>query len=158
MGEVDDEVPNDFENPRYLHQGATYPRRPIPPYPYHAQSTLVRSQGGSRQRIPTSRTFPGPARMPSRFEAFVSGVGKVLVVADYAQLEMRLMAHFSGDQKMIKAIRDGVDLHCLSVSEMYGIPYDEVIAAVKAEKKIKRKELERDLTARARASFLPPGM
>lgn len=81
-------------------------------------------------------------------EAFVPGYRKVLVVADYAQLEMRLMAHFSGDEKMIKAIKDGVDLHCLTVAEMHGIPYDEVIAAVKAEKKSKRGELGRELTER----------
>jgi DNA polymerase-1 len=35
-----------------------------------------------------------------------------LLVADYAQLEMRIMAHFSGDENMIKAIKDDLDLHC----------------------------------------------
>ncbi|TXH10921.1 MAG: hypothetical protein E6R04_03905 [Spirochaetes bacterium] len=81
-------------------------------------------------------------------EAFIAGFKKCLVVADYAQLEMRLMAHFSRDEKMIKAIWDGVDLHCLTVSEMHGIPYEEVIAAVKAEKKHKRGTLGRNLTPR----------
>lgn len=79
-------------------------------------------------------------------EAFMAGEGYKLIVADYAQLEMRLMAHFSGDQKMIKAIRDGVDLHCLTVAEMNNIPYETVIAAVKAEKAWKKGKLGRDLT------------
>jgi DNA polymerase-1 len=81
-------------------------------------------------------------------DAFIPGDRKVLVVADYAQLEMRLMAHFSGDEKMIKAILDGIDLHCLTVSEMNGIPYDDVIAAVKAEKAIKKGTRTEPLTPR----------
>lgn len=80
---------------------------------------------------------PGEDKFKIR-DAFIPGANKVLVVADYAQLEMRLMAHFSGDEKMITAIHNGVDLHCLTVSEMHGIPYDEVMAAVKAEKKSKK--------------------
>jgi len=83
-------------------------------------------------------------------EAFIPGFKKVLIVADYAQLEMRLMAHFSRDEKMIKAIQEGIDLHCLTVSEMYDIPYEEVIGAVKAEKLHKRGKLGRELTARER--------
>jgi DNA polymerase-1 len=75
-------------------------------------------------------------------EAFVPSEGMKLVIADYAQLEMRLMAHFSKDEKMIKAIRDGVDLHCLTVSEMEGISYDEIAAAVKADKALKKAESE----------------
>jgi DNA polymerase I len=67
-------------------------------------------------------------------KAFIASEGKRLIVADYEQLEMRLMAHFSQDQKMVDAIRQGTDLHCLTVSEMYGIPYDEVVAAKKAKK------------------------
>lgn len=97
---------------------------------------------------------PGEDRFKIR-EAFIPGARQVLVVADYSQLEMRLMAHFSGDEKMIRAIWDGVDLHCLTVSEMHGIPYDEVIAAVKAEKQLKKNadkkeygELGRPLTHR----------
>lgn len=66
-------------------------------------------------------------------EAFVAPPGKILFVADYAQLEMRLMAHFSQDPKMIQAIKDGLDLHCYTVSLMYGVSYDEVFAAKKAK-------------------------
>ena len=70
-------------------------------------------------------------------EAFIPGPRKRLVVADYEQLEMRLMAHFSGDQKMIKAIFDGLDLHCFTTAEMELIPYEEIADAKKQEKKDK---------------------
>lgn len=106
---------------------------------------------------PNLQNIPRPSEDKFKIrEAFLPGANKVLVVADYAQLEMRIMAHFSGDQKMINAIKNGVDLHCLTVSEMQGIDYEEVIAAVKAEKKSKKNvtsdkphgDLGRPLTAR----------
>ncbi len=81
-------------------------------------------------------------------EAFVPSELMRLVVADYEQLEMRLMAHFSGDEKMIQAILNGIDLHCLTVAEMYGIPYDEVMAAKKADKDVKSGKRKEPLTKR----------
>ena len=90
---------------------------------------------------------PGEDRFKIR-DAFIHGPNSVLLVADYEQLEMRLMAHFSQDQKMINAIKTGTDLHCLTVAEMYGIPYDEVMAAKKAEKKVKEGTRAEPLTPR----------
>lgn len=86
-------------------------------------------------------------------EAFVAGAFMCLMVADYEQLEMRLMAHFAewqlpeDQQKMCNAIRQGIDLHCLTVHEMYGIPYDDVINAKKAEKAVKSGKRKEPLTA-----------
>lgn len=55
-----------------------------------------------------------------------------LIVIDYEQLEMRIMAHFSGDKAMIAAIWAGKDLHCETVSRMFpGCTYEEVVAAKK---------------------------
>lgn len=65
--------------------------------------------------------------------AFVADPGYVLIVSDYEQLEMRLMAHCSQDEKMIEAINNGVDLHCYTVEKMFNIPYEEVLAAKKAD-------------------------
>jgi DNA polymerase-1 len=105
---------------------------------------------------PNLQNIPRPSEDQFKIrEAFIAAFKMTLVVADYAQLEMRLMAHFSGDEKMIDAIKNGIDLHCLTVSEMHGISYDEVVAAVKSEKKMKKSsaasefgELGRPLTER----------
>lgn len=66
-------------------------------------------------------------------EAFTAAPGKILVVADYDQLEMKLMAHRSGDPRMLDAINSGKDLHCVTVELMFGENYDEVYAAKKAK-------------------------
>lgn len=46
--------------------------------------------------------------------------------ADYSQIELRLLANFSGDEKMIKSFNDGVDIHRLTASEIFGIPLEMV--------------------------------
>lgn len=67
-------------------------------------------------------------------EAFIAAPGKRLVVCDYDQLEMKLMAHYSGDDRMCHAINTGMDLHCFTVSLMFGADYDEVVKAKKTKK------------------------
>lgn len=98
---------------------------------------------------PNLQNIPRPSEDRFRIrDAFLPGPDMILVVADYEQLEMRLMAHFSGDEKMIGAIKDNVDLHCLTVAEMYGIPYDDVMAAKKADKDTKSGKRSAPLTDR----------
>lgn len=58
--------------------------------------------------------------------AFVARPGYVLVAVDYAQLEMRLLAHLSGDENMRDVIRKGWDIHGGTGSMMYGVPYEEI--------------------------------
>lgn len=106
-----------------------------------ARTGRLSSQDPNLQNIPR----PGEDEFKLR-EAFIASEGKVLLVADYEQLEMRLMAHIANDPKMIKAINDGTDIHCFTVSEMEGIPYDEVIAAKKAEKDVKSGKRKNKLT------------
>lgn len=88
------------------------------------------SSGPNLQNIPAGDKY-------SLRSGFISGFRKVLIVADYEQVEMRLMAHLANDLKMIDAINTGIDLHCFTVSQMHKIPYEEVIAAKKAEGKVK---------------------
>lgn len=59
-------------------------------------------------------------------EAFVPEEGYVLLSADYSQIELRLLAHFSGDEGLRAAFRAGSDIHNRTASEIFGVPEDTV--------------------------------
>lgn len=61
--------------------------------------------------------------------AFIPDAGHLLVVADYSQIELRLLAHLSGDEELVGAFARGDDIHRLSIGKALGIPYDEVTSA-----------------------------
>lgn len=91
---------------------------------------------------PNLQNIPRPKGDNFRIrEAFVAAPGKRLVIADYDQLEMKLMAHFSGDTRMMEAIASGKDLHCVTVALMFGENYDEVYAAKKAKNPTPEQEI-----------------
>ncbi|MBR4629954.1 MAG: DNA polymerase I [Treponema sp.] len=60
--------------------------------------------------------------------AFTAMPGKVLISADYAQIELVVLAHLSGDENLCKAFNDGVDVHKSTASLIYGVPMEEVTA------------------------------
>lgn len=59
-------------------------------------------------------------------KAFVAGEGNVFVGADYSQIELRLMAHLSGDENLIDAFNNEEDIHRKTASRVFNIPYDQV--------------------------------
>jgi len=59
-------------------------------------------------------------------EAFVAPPGHVIVSADYSQIELRIMAHLSADPALVKAFRDGADIHRATAAEVFGVSLDEV--------------------------------
>ncbi|MGZ5200018.1 MAG: DNA polymerase I [Telluria sp.] len=59
-------------------------------------------------------------------EAFVAGPGNVIVSADYSQIELRIMAHISGDEAMLRAFAQGEDIHRATAAEIFGLAPDEV--------------------------------
>ncbi|MFA9217792.1 MAG: DNA polymerase I, partial [Sphingomonadaceae bacterium] len=59
-------------------------------------------------------------------EAFVAPAGSHIVSADYSQIELRIMAHISGDAAMLRAFADGVDIHRATAAEIFGVPAAEV--------------------------------
>ncbi|MCL2256485.1 MAG: DNA polymerase I, partial [Firmicutes bacterium] len=58
--------------------------------------------------------------------AFIASEGNVLVSADYSQIELRLLAHFSGDKTLINAYEKGKDIHSITASEVFATPLNEV--------------------------------
>ena len=67
--------------------------------------------------------------------AFVAGDGNVLVSADYSQIELRLLAHMAGIESLQRAFRDGVDIHALTASEVFGVPIEGMDAETRRRAK-----------------------
>ena len=80
-----------------------------------------------------SSTEPNLQNIPVRTELgaelrkmFVAPAGRVLVDADYSQIELRLLAHIAGDEHMIAAFRTGEDIHTVTASQVFGVPQEQV--------------------------------
>ena len=67
--------------------------------------------------------------------AFIAGPGCVLVDADYSQIELRLLAHLSGDPAMCDAFSRGQDVHTRTAAEVYGVPIEEVTPQMRSSAK-----------------------
>ncbi|MDC1486986.1 DNA polymerase I [Gammaproteobacteria bacterium] len=59
-------------------------------------------------------------------EAFVAEKGNVLISADYSQIELRIMAHLSGDKNLTHAFNNNIDVHSATASEIFDVPLKEV--------------------------------
>src|SRR5260370_5282298 len=88
--------------------------------------TTVNQVGTTTDRL--SSTNPNLQNIPIRTAlgreiraAFIPAPGNVLMSADYSQIELRLMAHFSQDPLLLDAYRTGKDIHTLTASEVFGV-------------------------------------
>ena len=61
-------------------------------------------------------------------QAFIAPKGRVILAADYSQIELRLMAHFSGDENLTRAFNEGLDIHTATAAEVLGKAVEEVSA------------------------------
>jgi DNA polymerase-1 len=58
--------------------------------------------------------------------AFTAAPGTQLLSADYSQIELRLLAHFSGDPLLVKAYAENIDIHAMTASEVFGVPIENM--------------------------------
>jgi len=89
-----------------------------------------------------SSSEPNLQNIPVRTEmgreirrAFIARPGYVLVDADYSQIELRLLAHLSGDEAMCDAFNRGQDIHARTAAEVYGVPLEEVTSQMRSSAK-----------------------
>ena len=80
-----------------------------------------------------SSTEPNLQNIPIRMElgrmirkVFIPEDGFVFVDADYSQIELRVLAHISGDERLIEAYREAQDIHRITASQVFHVPFDEV--------------------------------
>jgi DNA polymerase-1 len=91
---------------------------------FHQTSTAtgrLSSSDPNLQNIPTRTEVGDRIR-----RAFVAPDGSLLIGADYSQIEIRLLAHLSGDEQLIAAFVEGKDLHRITASRIFAIPEDKV--------------------------------
>lgn len=87
-------------------------------------------------------TEPNIQNIPVRNEmgrkirtAFVAEPGKLLISADYSQIELRLLAHIAEIPQLRKAFEDGVDIHAMTASEMFSVPLAEMTGEIRRRAK-----------------------
>lgn len=68
-------------------------------------------------------------------QAFIAPPGYVLVAADYSQIELRIMAHLSGDKGLLAAFKQGLDIHSATAAEVFGVDPEQVTAELRRSAK-----------------------
>ncbi len=86
-----------------------------------AETGRISSQDPNLQNIPIRTKLGQQIR-----KGFIAAPGHVLIAADYSQIELRILAHLSGDPKLGAAFRDRVDVHTETAAEVFDVPRDQV--------------------------------
>jgi len=89
-----------------------------------------------------SSSSPNLQNIPIRSEegaklrrAFVAKPGHLFIGADYSQIELRIMAHFSQDERLIKAYQNDEDIHALTASQVFSVPLKDITKELRARAK-----------------------
>ncbi|MFO0753741.1 MAG: DNA polymerase I [Thermodesulfovibrionales bacterium] len=97
----------------------------------------VAATGRLSSSEPNLQNIPVRGEWGSRIrEAFIADEGHVLVSADYSQIELRILAHMSGDRGLIDAFSRNSDIHARTASELFGVPPEGVDAGMRRIAKV----------------------
>ena len=96
----------------------------------------VTDTGRLSSREPNLQNIPIRKKLGAQIRnMFVAAPGKVRVDADYSQIELRLLAHISGDQAMQEAFLSGEDFHAVTASKVFNVPLDQVSSTLRSRAK-----------------------
>ncbi|MEO1917300.1 MAG: DNA polymerase I, partial [Candidatus Thioglobus sp.] len=91
---------------------------------YHQAVTATGRLSSSN---PNLQNIPIRSEQGARIRGtFIANKGNVIIAADYSQIELRIMAHISQDESLLKAFNNDVDVHSATASMMFNVPLDEV--------------------------------
>lgn len=91
----------------------------------YSQATAVTGRLASSD--PNLQNIPVRTQEGRRIrEAFIAPPGSKIISADYSQIELRIMAHLSGDEGLLRAFAEDRDIHTATAAEVFGVPLDEV--------------------------------
>jgi len=97
----------------------------------------VAATGRLSSRDPNLQNIPVRGEMGGQIrQAFVAGPGQVFLSADYSQMELRLLAHFSEDPVLLKAFGEGVDIHRQTAAAVFGIHPEMVSSDMRRQAKV----------------------
>ena len=95
-----------------------------------AATGRLSSSDPNLQNIPTRSELGHRVR-----QAFTVPEGSVFLACDYSQIELRLLAHLSGDEHLVAAFNSGADFHAATAARVFGVPVDEVTPALRSRAK-----------------------
>jgi DNA polymerase I len=97
----------------------------------------VAATGRLSSRDPNLQNIPVRGEMGAQLrQAFVAGPGQVFLSADYSQMELRLLAHFSGDADLLRAFQEGMDIHRQTAAAVFNIHPELVSAEMRRQAKV----------------------
>ena len=112
--------------PKLVREGRIHPR--------YSQTASVTGRVATRN--PNLQATPVRSRRGREIRhAFGAAKGRVLVSADYSQIDLRVLAHISGDENLIAAFRDDLDIHTATAAQLFGIGLDEVTGSMREQAK-----------------------
>ena len=95
----------------------------------------VTATGRLSSTEPNLQNIPVRTNLGREIRKFFIGGDKILIDADYSQIELRILAHISGDETLIDAFKNNLDIHRLTASQVFGVPEESVTTEMRSSAK-----------------------